>query len=34
MGSGRSRIYNIISIIFLLLSIIVVVWVVMRLIGG
>ncbi len=34
MGSGRARIYNVISIIFLLLSIIVVVWVVMRLIGG
>ncbi len=34
MGSGRARIYNIISIIFLLLSIITVIGVVMRLIGG
>jgi hypothetical protein len=31
---GRARIYNLISIIFLVLSAIVIIWVIVRLIGG
>lgn len=31
---GRARIYNLISILFLALSLIFVVWVILRLVGG
>ena len=34
MGSGRDRLYNLVSLIFVTLSILVVVWVLVRLIAG
>lgn len=33
MGSGKARIYNLISLVFLLLSVVAIIFVVMRLMG-